>query len=54
MPVKETLQAFVDVLRREQDALASGEIEALAPLTSADAERFDRVYDLIDGRAVAR
>lgn len=32
MPVKETLQAFVDVLRREQDALASGDIETLAPL----------------------
>lgn len=32
MPAKETLEAFVGVLRREQDALAAGNIDALAPL----------------------
>lgn len=32
MPAKATLEAFITVLRREQDALASGDIDALAPL----------------------
>jgi flagella synthesis protein FlgN len=32
VPAKETLEAFVAVLRREQDALATGDIDALAPL----------------------
>lgn len=32
MTAQEALQAFVDVLRREQDALATGDIDALAPL----------------------
>lgn len=32
MSAKETLEAFVAILRREQDALATGDIDALAPL----------------------
>lgn len=32
MSAKETLQAFIDVLRREQTTLAAGDIDALAPL----------------------
>lgn len=32
MPAKEALQAFVGILRREQDALATGNIDVLAPL----------------------
>lgn len=32
MPAKETIEAFIGVLRREQDALAAGDIDALAPL----------------------
>ncbi len=46
MPVKEILQAFVDVLHREQDALASGDIDALASLIAektALAEQLNRI-----------
>jgi flagellar biosynthesis/type III secretory pathway chaperone len=32
VPAKETLEAFVAVLHREQEALAAGDIDALAPL----------------------
>ena len=32
MPAKETIEAFIAALRREQDALAAGDIDALAPL----------------------
>jgi flagella synthesis protein FlgN len=32
VPAKETLQIFIDILRREQTALAAGDIDALAPL----------------------
>lgn len=46
MLAKETLEAFVAVLRREQDALAAGDLEALAPLVAekaALAERLNRI-----------
>lgn len=46
MTAQEALQAFVDVLRREQDALATGDIEILAPLIAektALAERLNRI-----------
>lgn len=46
MPVKEDLEAFVAVLRREQDALANGDIDALPPLIAektALAERLNRI-----------
>ncbi len=46
MPAKETLQRFVDILRREQDALAGGNIDALPPLIAektALAERLNRI-----------
>ena len=46
MPAKEALQAFVDILRREQDALATGNIDALAPLIAektALAEQLNRI-----------
>ncbi len=46
MTAREALQAFVDVLRREQDALATGDIETLAPLIAektALAEQVNRI-----------
>lgn len=46
MPAKETLQAFVELLRQEQAALAAGDIDALAPLITektALAERLNRI-----------
>lgn len=46
MPVKETLEAFVAVLRREQDALTTGDIDTLAPLIAektALAEQLNRI-----------
>lgn len=46
MPAKETLEAFIAILRREQDALATGDIDALAPLIAeknALAEQLNRV-----------
>lgn len=46
MPAKETLQLFVDILHREQDALVTGNIDALAPLIAektALAERLNRI-----------
>lgn len=46
MPAKESLEAFVAVLRREQEALAAGDIDALAPLIAektALAEQLNRI-----------
>lgn len=46
MTAQEALQAFVGVLRREQDALATGDIETLAPLIAektALAEHVNRI-----------
>lgn len=46
MSAKESLQVFVDILRREQDALARGDIDALPPLIAektALAERLNRI-----------
>lgn len=43
MPAKETLEAFVAVLRREQDALATGDIDALAPLVAEKTTLADKL-----------
>ena len=46
VPAKETLAAFVAVLRREQAALTAGDIDALAPLIAektALAEQLNRI-----------
>jgi flagella synthesis protein FlgN len=45
VPAKETLEAFVAVLRREQEALTTGDTDALVPLIAektALAERLNR------------
>lgn len=46
MSAKEALQAFVEILRREQEALAAGDIDVLPPLIAektALAERLNRI-----------
>lgn len=46
VPAREALAAFVDILRREQQALVAGDIDALAPLVAektALAEQLNRL-----------
>lgn len=46
MSAAATLQAFIEVLRREQEALAAGDIEALPPLIAEKTALAERLNPL--------
>lgn len=52
MPPKEVLQAFVAVLRREQEALAAGNIDALASLIAEKTALAEHVSRMTAAEAV--